>query len=280
MCIILSLLLDKIYLIFITLLLNFHSSAAQSWSHTNQNSWSGSCQTGQSQSPIELTDTAVISIRLPDLILENIEYFDTVDVSNNGHGVTLNFDRSTSAQPRLYFKGLSFADFTLASAHFHWPSEHSINGELHNLELHFVFYSTKYATLTEALEVPNHVTVLAVLYDCDDDDDPESHVNFEIINNAVKNVESLAGSTVQAAGGITLKNLLPDDYQSFYAYNGSLTTPGCNEGVNWIVLKDSVDINEHDLENLIDNILTSTGEELTFNNRNLQPLNGRIIYST
>lgn len=36
---------------------------------------------------------------------------------------------------------------------------------------------------------------------------------------------------------LALKDLLPDDQESFYTYEGSLTTPSCSETVTWIVMK-------------------------------------------
>lgn len=37
-----------------------------------------------------------------------------------------------------------------------------------------------------------------------------------------------------------LFNLLPKHYQSFYTYNGSLTTPPCYEVVSWVVMSEPV----------------------------------------
>lgn len=38
-------------------------------------------------------------------------------------------------------------------------------------------------------------------------------------------------------GSFGILDFLPDDLESFYVYNGSLTTPPCNETVRWIIFK-------------------------------------------
>ena len=41
-----------------------------------------------------------------------------------------------------------------------------------------------------------------------------------------------------------LVNLLPTDQTKYYRYNGSLTTPTCDEAVTWTVFNDPVEISQ------------------------------------
>ena len=41
---------------------------------------------------------------------------------------------------------------------------------------------------------------------------------------------------------VDIAKLMPDNEKDFYFYDGSLTTPECNEAVKWIVFKDEISI--------------------------------------
>ena len=49
----------------------------------------------------------------------------------------------------------------------------------------------------------------------------------------------VAGET-KAIDGLKIANLMPDNKKQFYFYDGSLTTPECNQAVKWIVFKDEI----------------------------------------
>jgi hypothetical protein len=42
--------------------------------------------------------------------------------------------------------------------------------------------------------------------------------------------------------------VLPKDREHFYAYGGSLTTPPCTEGVQWIVFKETIELSREQLD--------------------------------
>ena len=65
---------------------------------------------------------------------------------------------------------------------------------------------------------------------------------------------------------------------SFYSYGGSLTTPGCTEGVRWSVVASAGQVSDAAMDHLHDVISRFPGYGgYPNNNRPLQPLNGRVV---
>lgn len=69
---------------------------------------------------------------------------------------------------------------------------------------------------------------------------------------------------------VSLNDYLKRGRQRFMFYNGSLTTPNCDEIVNWIVLSEIQSCSAKQLSNMVDKI--------GGNYRNSKPVNGRVIY--
>lgn len=72
--------------------------------------------------------------------------------------------------------------------------------------------------------------------------------------------------------------LLPKKRSSYYRYDGSLTTPSCDEAVIWTVLKESIPFAITQIERFQE-VKDDKGEQLTHNYRQLQRLNSRpLVY--
>ena len=76
-----------------------------------------------------------------------------------------------------------------------------------------------------------------------------------------------AGSAVDLGGG-ELGALLPAN-KAYYQYAGSLTTPPCSEGVNWMVLKEPVRLGAEQIK--------AFRRIFNANARPIQPGHGRVI---
>jgi carbonic anhydrase len=77
------------------------------------------------------------------------------------------------------------------------------------------------------------------------------------------------GEEVEGAYQADLMKVLPKDLKHFYAYGGSLTTPPCTEGVQWIVLKEPIELSKAQ----IDRFMKAYGPIA----RPVQPLHNREI---
>lgn len=146
--------------------------------------------------------------------------------------------------------------YYLNQFHFHAPSEHHIQGKEFPLEMHLVHEDES-----------GHLLVLAVLLTLGKD------------NPILAKIEgSLDGSNwvIPVPGfrnrheALTLNpvDLLPSDLHHF-SYHGSLTTPPCTQGVQWILLRTSIHLSQLQLT-----WFSSNSEP---NARPVQPLYGREI---
>jgi carbonic anhydrase len=133
--------------------------------------------------------------------------------------------------------------FQLIQFHFHSPSEHEINHRRADAELHFVHRNDQ-----------NQLLVVAVLLE---EGDP---------NPALASL--LRSPSTASAPLLDLNQLLPSTTEH-YQYVGSLTTPPCTEGVQWIVMRSPLSLSAEQLIQL--------HKYVHDNNRPLQSLNHRAV---
>ncbi len=197
---------------------------------------------GRMQSPINIVRDNCFTAEL-DLELHYRPFY--VDLINNGHTLIENVVESKALT-------LNRIDYTLIQFHFHTPSEHHLNDNEYPMEMHFVHQSThgKYLVMAVLIKDANY----------------ENPFLAHFISSLPKEVDQEIRSTEKA----DIYELLPPEPLSFFYYAGSLTTPPCTEGVDWIVLEDPVSANFDQIE-AIHAIIHD-------DNRPVQALNDRIIF--
>lgn len=142
------------------------------------------------------------------------------------------------------------------------------------LELHIVSHNIRYKNFTEAVQNKQGVAVLGVLFHISD------KVNL-VLKNILDGAEAIKDTPGQSNGikdPFSPLQLLPTKRSSYFRYEGSLTTPSCDEAVIWTVLESSVPFAITQIERF-KQVKNVDGALLTHNFRQLQRLNSRpLVY--
>ncbi|XP_076632466.1 carbonic anhydrase 1 [Colletes latitarsis] len=247
-------------------------TASNEWAYWGVNGpkdWPGLCKTGSKQSPVNIVTEETVKADLGALKFIRYDFAFFGRIVNNGHSVQIELDGLP-----VYLKGGSLpSTYTLEQIHFHWPAEHTINGIRDALELHFVHYDNKYDNVSEASQYENGVAVVATLFELNQEDNLDLTPIMKSMGLVSKWVE---GNAAMMKSKVIPYLFLPKDHTTYYRYNGSLTTPDCNESVMWIVLTKKLTISEQQI-NIFKNIETSHGT-LNSNSRPTQAVGDRTIY--
>jgi carbonic anhydrase len=164
-----------------------------------------------------------------------------VHVANNGHTIQVDYKSYSVLH-------VNDRTYRLRQFHFHDPSEHEIEGESYPMELHLVHQ-----------DPGGHILVVSVF------------LKLGAANSWIAGIWDWMPKTTTGVSTPLFMNvaeILPVNTHH-YAYKGSLTTPPCTEGVQWILLEEPVQISADQRKKFADII----GE----NARPVQPLDERNI---
>lgn len=198
---------------------------------------------GKSQSPINIITKDAKAEPLGKLKPNYKEKTMIHDVINNGHSVQFNFEQGDTH----FFDGVEYG---LKQIHFHEPSEHTINGVRYPIVIHLVHQSND-----------GQLLVFAVMAK---EGKGSAPFNFLESYLPLKKGEKKAVNKA-----FSLPSILPKD-TGYYYYKGSLTTPPCSEGVNWVVFKNPITVSKTQVEKMHQSLPDH-------NYRPTQPLNGRTV---
>ncbi len=207
------------------------------------------CGEGKGQSPIDIVKSDArggvawrFDYKTTSLRIAHNEHME--DIIDNGHTIQVTVDEGSV---------FTFGDksFELKQFHFHTPSEHTIDGKHAPMEMHLVHQSDD-----------GSLAVVGVLF-------KEGDVPNENFAKIIANLPNAKGESKHITDmNLELRVHLPSDNYAFH-YMGSLTTPPCSEGVQWMVLRDPVALTAGQIAEF--------SRRIGPNNRPTQPVNDRSV---
>jgi len=206
---------------------------------------------GRRQSPIDLVPSKAKAD--PALRPLEISYSEgcVKSISNTGNSWKANVD---DAKATLRGGALGDDTFRLIQFHAHWGSasgakgsEHTVDGRMHDAEMHLVHWNTKYGLFSSAVTKPDGLAVIGVfLQVCGHG---KTHVELDKLTSALEDIPYKNDQTKAGDHDVKPEKLLPDDL-SYWHYSGSLTTPPLSESVLWHVLKEPIKISKKQIQDM------------------------------
>ena len=200
------------------------------------------CDDGTQQSPIDIADDIAVygTDETPPISFSYAS--DAVAARNDGRFLHIDYaeGNTLSVGPR---------SFMLKSAHLHSPSEHRVDGTNFAAELHLVHADSD-----------GNLAVVGLLFKLG----AHSPVVQAILDAAPNPVDTVGTSSI-----LNAKDYLPAEL-GYYRYDGSKTTPPCDEPVEWYVMRHPKTVSQEQ----VDDLLALSGGPT---NRPVQPIGDRVI---
>ena len=249
--------------------ISFTESA--NFSYFEQDQWPGICVDGNTgrQSPINIIKRKVQERKLNPLRF-NSAFCESVEGEFENTCQNVEFTPAESVEAIVK---TPVGNYKLIQFHFHWGRksgegpEHLVNNKAKELEIHFVCERIG----EENRNAGNAFAVIAV----------RGRVSKRPIRGVFKTLDASSITEVESSidvRGIVMSDLLPNN-RDYYYYEGSLTTPTCDETVQWFVLKHTITVPQAYFNQLRRIQMDEDGTPLTFNFRSPQDLNDRVVYT-
>jgi carbonic anhydrase len=199
----------------------------------------GLCDSGRRQSPIDIRETSRQA--LPAL---DFQYLPTqLKLADDGHTVRVRFGKGSALR-------IGKERFNLQQFHFHTPGGDKIAGEEFPMAAHLLHKSPS-----------GQLLAVVVLF--------RTGRESALLNTLIPRIPARAdGDHTHPEVTVNASALLPPTH-SYFRYPGSVTAPPCTEGVEWIVLKQTLELS--------DGQLARYRARFADNARAVQPLHQRTV---
>ena len=212
------------------------------WEYENPN-WAaegfGECSQ-KIQSPVNIDTTKTVKAELGNIIFQYSDF--PMKIVDNGHTIQVNKNGANEI-------ALNGTTFKFQQFHFHYKSEHQVQSKAAEMELHLVHSD----------ETTGNLTVLGIFL--------EAGAENPFIKKVWDNIPATKSQEATTNIPLNLNDILPTD-KRYYTYTGSLTSPPCSQGLQWIVFKEPVKVSAAQIQKFA---------TLYHNARPIQPLNNRLI---
>ena len=199
---------------------------AAHWSYSGEvgpQAWGGMraefslCASGKRQSPIDIREGIAVDLEPIRFNYQSTSF----GVIDNGHTVQVNLSPGNSIE-------IGGRRFELLQFHFHRPSEERIDGRQFDMVAHLVHKDSegKFAVVAVLLDRGSVQPVVQMVWN----------------NLPLEKMQEMKARTT-----MDLNQLLPAD-RRYYTYMGSLTTPPCSEGVQWVVMRSPVTVSPEQVD--------------------------------
>ena len=211
----------------------------------------------ESQTPINIETPKTIGFHSTDPTIHYGAVTLSSVANNAGENLRVNVGGTDNFNNYMTVGGKKY---NLVNFHFHYSSEHTVDGKYSTMEIHFV-----------NVAADNSYAVLSVLVDLGN------------ANSSLQNLFAQSPTTSNAINSpnttFDISSLLPRNTREYFTYSGSLTTPNfgnysalTNGGpVTWFVFKNKQQLSVSQFDSY-----KSIYTEPNF--RAIQPLNGRKVY--
>ncbi|KAK6776602.1 hypothetical protein RDI58_027603 [Solanum bulbocastanum] len=207
------------------------------------------CNSGKLQSPIDLLNERVEVVSHLGRLHRSYKTSSYATLVNRGHDMMLRWEGGAG---HIKINGTKYQ---LNQAHWHSPSEHTINGRRFDLEVHLVHESEDGKT-----------AVVGIMYKIGRADSFLSMIESDL--NALAHTKN-----VERNIGVIDPKKVKLGSRKYYRYIGSLTVPPCTQDVVWTIVRKVRTVTKEQMKL----IREAVHDESETNSRSVQATNKRTI---
>ncbi|KAK1287310.1 Bifunctional monodehydroascorbate reductase and carbonic anhydrase nectarin-3 [Acorus calamus] len=206
------------------------------------------CDEGEMQSPIDLSHKRVHVVSHLGHLRRSYRP-SAATMINRGHDIMLKWEHGAGS---VWMNGTKYV---LNQLHWHWPSEHTVNGRRFTMELHMVHESED-----------GKIAVVGILYKLGRAD------NFlSKMEDYIRKITDIHDGKEEV--GVVDPREIRRGSRKYYRYIGSLTTPPCTEGVVWTMVAKIRTVSREQLKLLKE----AVHDDTKMNARPMQAINDRTV---